>query len=120
MEPKTEAPQAESTVSMTYQDINERLAAESRAALADDAKYQSESFALALTEIERLRAALKPFAEAARSFAPYPEDMNALRTEVTFTLAQLRAAFDAAEQLSDTGRYMTPEETAASKSRIRK
>ena len=49
-------------------------------------------------EIERLRAALKPFAEAARRFAPYPADMDALKTEVTFTLAQLRAAYDAVEQ----------------------
>lgn len=44
-------------------DLTERIAAESRAALADGAKYQAETFALALREIERLRTAALPFAQ---------------------------------------------------------
>jgi hypothetical protein len=49
-------------------------------------------------EIERLRAALKPLAEAAKHYTPYHENMNDNQIDVIITLGQLRAAAAALEQ----------------------
>ncbi len=49
-------------------------------------------------EIERLRAALKPFAEAAKRFTPYPKKMEGAPVELSITLAELRQAASAYEQ----------------------
>lgn len=47
----------------------------------------------AADEIERLRSALAPFAEAARRFAPYPNLQNDACVDVpALTLGHLRAA----------------------------
>lgn len=46
-------------------------------------------------EVAGLRAALKPFADAAARFAPYVGQMEEKEVNASFTLAQLRAARDA-------------------------
>jgi hypothetical protein len=57
--------------------------------LFEGGKLFSES---AEAENVRLRAALKPFADAAARFAPYPGQMEEKEVNAFFTLAQLRAA----------------------------
>jgi hypothetical protein len=48
--------------------------------------------------IERLRAALKPFAEAAKYYTPYAADMEGSQIDMITTLGQLRAAAVAYDQ----------------------
>ena len=57
----------------------------------------------AAAEIERPRAALKPFADAAKRFTPYPKKMEGAPVELSITLAELRQAASAYEQSQKTG-----------------
>ena len=82
-------------------DIVQRLRFDSVRCETQFSKGVASNIEEGAAEIERLRAALKPFAEAAKHFKVYPKQHEGSQVDTSITLGDLRRAAAAYEQKVD-------------------